>query len=79
MGDNATPSRFSLAQRLDEGPFRFVSIANQPTPSPLSAATRYYSCGSRTPEGAGGFNPLKEAQSARPLGPDRGGKKQILL
>src|SRR5664279_5050518 len=40
MGDNATPSRFSLARGLDERPFRFVSIANQPTASLRSAATQ---------------------------------------
>jgi hypothetical protein len=34
-------------------------------PQPL-----YYSCRSQIPEGAGGFNPLKDGKSTRPSGPD---------
>ena len=35
----------------------------------ICAATLYYSCKSKIPEGAGGFNPLKDAELSRPLGP----------
>ena len=56
-----------------------LSSTPRSSPDPFFPAAFYDSGRSLISEGAGGFNPLKKAQSARPLGPDRGGRKQIQL